>query len=767
MNSTILKTSIRLALGLSAWSSAGFSTIVSPQTTFLWGNSPVYLNAPGAVQAAENTESSGLRIVILPFKNITRNANDDWLSDSFSESLTMGLLHVDALHLIERSQLQQVMKEQQFSQSGYVDESTAPQLGKLLGASVVVLGSYQKVGDQLQANVRFVDVETGRIDTKKAAQVEGAFTQIFTLQKQLATSLIDNLDITTQPEEMQQVEKTMMATTSPEAYRYYMEGVEYLRREGSLKQEEAIKAFQKALIEDTNYALAYAGLAEAYARRYQERSQLLVVPPAQGFEALEVDDEARAEEYARKALALNPKLPQLYRAMAYLKQKQGDKKQALEFAQQAVTMNPKDADSLMAYLSVRFDNSISNVPVKALIKELAAMGANLQDPWLKYALGVHAFSSEAFKPEPELEWVRQLFEESALQLPDYPYIPLMIGIILYRKGQPEAARPYFDKALRLGHDNTYILLTISSLYSKSKRTEEALALVAQAEKLNPNAFFTQAARADALYAAGQKQAAEAIYNTLEKQAPQNTYLSFNRGIQYFAQEKDYARASAYLQKALNTWEKHPAGLSRSFIAYFLGLAYFAEDNYSQAQSIFEALREDPVYYGQAYELLARIYVEQKRYAPAIEAYTAYLTIDTEAAKTPQVQQRYRKYYLLNQLANDGDNAGVLNALGQIAMIEEKTDIARDYYARALALAPDNAVVHYNLGSLKLGQQQAQEALPHLQTAVRLKPDYIKAWYNLGLAYQGLGQKDAARAAWQKVLALEPTHPEAKAALQQP
>lgn len=752
MNINVPKLSIRLILGVSL----GLSPIASHRP---------YLRAISAAQAVENTDASGLRIIILPFKNITRNVEDEWLSDSFAESLTMGLLHVDALHLIERSQLQQVMKEQQFAQTGYIDESSAPQLGKLLGAKVVVLGSYQKVGDRLQANVRFVDVETGRIDTKKAAQVEGAFKQIFDLQQRLATSLIANLEIKTQPDEIQQVEKTMMATGSPEAYQYYMAGVEQLRREGSWKQEEAIKSFQKALIEDSNYALAYAALAEAYARRYQERSQLLVIPPSQGFEALDLNDEAKAEEYAQKALALNPRLPQLYRAMAYLKQKQGNKKQALELIQQAVKMNPKDVDSLMAYLSIRFENGISSIPVKTLIKELESKGANLKDPWLQYTLGVHAFSSEAFKPEPELEWVRQLFEEAALKLPDYPYIPLMIGSILYRTENPEAAQPYFDRALKLGYDNTYILLTISALYNGSKRSDKSLALIEQAEKLDPNAFFTQAARADLLYAEGKRQEAEVIYNRLEKQAPENTYIPFNRGIQYFAQAKDYTKARIHLKKALHNWEKHPAGLSRSFISYFLGLAYFAEDNYDEAQAIFENLREDPVYYGQAYELLARVYVEQKKYAEAIAAYTSYLTIDTESAKTPQVQQRYRKYYLLNQLANDANNVGVLNDLGQIAVIEEKENIARSYYDRALALEPDNAVVHYNLGSLNLSLQQTKDALPHLQAAVRLKPDYIKAWYNLGLAYQELGQREAAKVAWQKVITLDPTHSDAQTALQ--
>jgi tetratricopeptide (TPR) repeat protein len=761
MNSHVLKFGLRLTLVFNL----GLALTLSPIAV---GGKYSAAGSIGAVaNATEANGLSGLRIVILPFKNITRNANDEWLSDSFAESLTMGLLHIDALQLIERSQLQQVMKEQQFSQTGYIDESTAPQLGKLLGAKVVVLGSYQKVGDQLQANVRFVDVETGRVDAKKAAQVEGDFSQIFALQKRLATSLIASLDVKAQPEEMQQVEKTMMATLSPEAYRYYMEGVDYLRREGALKQADAIKAFQKALIEDANYAQAYAGLAEAYARRYQERSQLLVMPPAEGFETLEANDEAKAEEYARKALALNPKLPQLYRAMAYLKQKQGDKKQALEMAQQAVKMNPKDVDSLMAYLSIRFDDRMSSVPIKILMQELEAMGANLQDPWLQYTLGVHAFSTEAFKPQPELEWVRQLFESAALKLPNYPYIPLMIGSILYREEKAEVAQAYFDRALKLGHDNTYILLTVSSLYNGLDRADEALALVAQAEKIEPNAFFTRAARADALYAKGKRSEAEALYDALEAQAPNNTYLPFNRGIQYFSQEKNYSKARLYLQKALNNWEKHPAGLSHSFIAYFLGLAYFAEDNYTQAQSIFESLREDPVYYGQAYELLARIYIEQKNYAAAITAYTAYLTIDPEAAKTAAVQQRYRKYYLLNQLAQDSNNVGVLNDLGQIAGLEEKPEIARDYYERALALAPENAVVHYNLGSLALSRQQAKDALPHLQAAVRLKPDYIKAWHNLGLAYQSLGQTEAAEAAWQKVLQLDPTHPEAQAALNKP
>ncbi|MBF2054167.1 MAG: hypothetical protein IGS03_12010 [Candidatus Sericytochromatia bacterium] len=125
---------------------------------------------PAQAQQASPQQAEPLRIVILPFKNISRQSSDDWLADSFAESLTMGLLRVDALRVVERVQLQQIIKEQQFAQSVWADEAAAPRLGRMLGANVVVLGSFQRAGDQLQANVRFVDVETGQIDTRRFAR---------------------------------------------------------------------------------------------------------------------------------------------------------------------------------------------------------------------------------------------------------------------------------------------------------------------------------------------------------------------------------------------------------------------------------------------------------------------------------------------------------------------------------------------------------------------------------------------------------------------
>jgi len=66
-----------------------------------------FLPQQNQVHAAPSIQTgalSPLRIIIAPFKNISQAPKDDWLKDSFSESLTMGLLHVKALQLLERSQ---------------------------------------------------------------------------------------------------------------------------------------------------------------------------------------------------------------------------------------------------------------------------------------------------------------------------------------------------------------------------------------------------------------------------------------------------------------------------------------------------------------------------------------------------------------------------------------------------------------------------------------------------------------------------------------
>ncbi|MGV3523385.1 MAG: tetratricopeptide repeat protein [Candidatus Sericytochromatia bacterium] len=718
------------------------------------------LSTPVALAAQART--APLRVVILPFRNLSRHSEDEWLSDSFAESLTMGLLKVEALQLVERSQLQHLLKEQQFGQSGLVDESSAPRLGKLLGAKVVVLGSFQKVGDQLQAWVRFVDVENGQIDARRSAEVQGRFPDIFALQKQLASGLIQQLQVAAQPAELQEMGQVLDATASPVAYQHYMRGLKLQRAGDSLQLQQAQEAFEAAVAEDPNYVLALSALADLHAQKAFERQRLRVMPPVMIQRG--PDDVALAEQYLAQAQAINPRLPQLKRVQARLAVQEGRRQEALRWMQEAVKLDPRDSDSLMYYLNLRFEGG-QQPSLKQVQHELLTLGADPNDPWLQFSLGSLGLSQELFKPEPQLAIPRELLESAQQQLPDFAYLPLLLVSLAQRENKAEEAERHYQRALELASDSPELLSSLAAVVLGNEQPERALKLAEQALALQPEGFNPQLARAEAFYALERVEEAEALFTALERRFPDSTLLAFSRASLYFGHGHDFEQARSQFALALQRWERHPDGVPRAMLIYLLGFTELATGHLAEAQAHFETLKQDPVYYGQAYEQLATIYHLQQKHAAALDAYTSFLTISPELREAPRVQQNYRWYYLLNQWDQNPENVALLNDLGQISLERKAPDLAVKYWQQGLTLEPEHPVLLFNLGTLKLHQGEWAEAARLLEAAVAHKPDYLKAWFNLGLALKQQGQKEAAKRAFERVLALDAQHGEARQALQ--
>lgn len=705
--------------------------------------------------------ATSLRVVVLPFQNLTGKSEDQWLGESFAESLTMGLLKVEALQVIERSQIGQILREQQFGQTGMVDEGTAPRLGKLLGAEVVILGSYQKVGEQIQANVRFVHLETGQVNKKWATQVDGELNQLFGLQKQLARELIAQMQIPTTASDVKNVEAVFNETQSTEAHRFYVEGLSKLRRGGNPKA--IIRDFKAALNEDPNYALAYAGLAEVHAHLSAERKRLLVLPPNQSLGIQGPGDDALAQEYAQKALSLNPDLAQVWRALAWLEQNQGHFERALELSKKALLLNPRDSDSLSAYISVRMMQG--NIRSEKLREELKSLGANMDDPWLKFALASMAILQESFKSKPNFKWIEDLLNEAALALPDLGFIPLLQSTIPIRMGNHPLARTLLEKAIQLGSDSPDLLYTAASLYNSIGDPSTALGLVEQVLKLDAQHFAARTEKANILSSLNRESEAERLFGELEKERPESTMLHFSRGVHFLQSGKSNPRAQEYLSRALKLWEKDPQGISRSLILSMLGMAYIADKRLPEARKVYEELRSDPVYYSQAYEILAGILAESNDYAGALESYSNFFKSMPEMVNEPEKKQLYSWYYLLRKKELEPQNSLILNDLAQLAIQFKNYTLARKYLTEGLAKIPENPTLHYNLGYLEMAEARWPEASRALQKAIALKSDYLKAWFNLALVYQAMGQMSEARSALMRVLELDGSHSEARDLLQ--
>jgi len=129
----------------------------------------------------------GQVVAVVDFQNTSGKANLDHLRASIAESLLTNLARRGRLTLVERSRLASVMEELRLGLTDFVDPETAAEVGKSLGANVIILGSYTVVANQLQINARAVGVSTGRI--LFAEQVKGDQEESLALVENLGAAL--------------------------------------------------------------------------------------------------------------------------------------------------------------------------------------------------------------------------------------------------------------------------------------------------------------------------------------------------------------------------------------------------------------------------------------------------------------------------------------------------------------------------------------------------------------------------------------------------
>jgi len=130
-------------------------------------------------------------IAIIDFDDLT-NSN---LGAQVAEFLRTAFVQTNQFTVVERAQLEKVLKEQKFTISELVDPANAAQLGKLLGATYIITGSITKFGSNWLINARFIDVNTAQ--TTKAAQASGKSEDEFIdMMNSLVKQLSANEDIT-------------------------------------------------------------------------------------------------------------------------------------------------------------------------------------------------------------------------------------------------------------------------------------------------------------------------------------------------------------------------------------------------------------------------------------------------------------------------------------------------------------------------------------------------------------------------------------------
>jgi len=237
----------------------------------------------------QSAELPAKSIAVLPFDNQNRDPDTEYLSDGIPESIINSLSQLPNLKVMSRNSV--------FHYKG--KDMDAQAVAKELKVQAVLTGRMTQRGDGLSISVELINAQ----DNSQiwGQQYNRKLADVFAVQEEIAKEISEKLRLKLSGAERQQLAKR--PTENIKAFQYYMQGRSYINRQTREDLLEAIRYCEKAIEEDRNYALAYAGLADAYGNL-----------GVRGYIA-PIEGRRKAEEAARKALALDENLAEAHGAL--------------------------------------------------------------------------------------------------------------------------------------------------------------------------------------------------------------------------------------------------------------------------------------------------------------------------------------------------------------------------------------------------------------------------------------------------------------------
>jgi TolB-like protein len=245
---------------------------------------------PGVIPATPvaHAAKERMRVAVMDFTNA---AGDDLahLGKGLQSMLTTDLAEVEDFELVERARLSDIRAELDLSRSKLIDKKTAVRIGKLSGASHLIVGTYTVVGDRMRIDTRMFAAESGTI--LHTAKVEGRKDDFFELEKDLVKQLVGATGVALSSKERARLGK--IHTADFQAFEKFSQGIDLFDAQ---RYEDAIQAMRQASTIDAEFDLARLTLDEyeRLARNMRTRADAAGVAEAE-LERLGEDQSRRRE----------------------------------------------------------------------------------------------------------------------------------------------------------------------------------------------------------------------------------------------------------------------------------------------------------------------------------------------------------------------------------------------------------------------------------------------------------------------------------------
>ena len=254
-------------------------------------------------------------VAVLPFVNMSDDADNEYFSDGIAEEVLNLLAKIPNLRVISRSS--------SFSFKG--KDIDIPSIAEQLNVALVLEGSVRKYANQVRITAQLIEA---RSDSHLWSETyERELEDVFAIQDEISAAIVQSLRDAINLE-VDEAPRTTAAMNT-EAHDAYLRGRYLLAQRGS-SVSGAVREFEKALSLDPDFALAHAQLAIAY---QLEDSGLTVT-----------EDAARAAPHVEKAMALDPSSAEAHAAAGYLSWTKEEIQAALKHYEKAIEINPSYAD---------------------------------------------------------------------------------------------------------------------------------------------------------------------------------------------------------------------------------------------------------------------------------------------------------------------------------------------------------------------------------------------------------------------------------------
>jgi TolB-like protein/class 3 adenylate cyclase/AraC-like DNA-binding protein len=383
--------------------------IKNPVEVFAVSNEGIKI--PDRSELKGKQEKHSKTIAVLPFVNMSSNADNEYFSDGMTEEIINALAKIKGLKVTSRT-----------SSFFFKNKNIPiPNIGKELNVSTILEGSIRLSGNMMRITAQLIDVNDDYHFWSET--FDRSMENIFAVQDEISLLIADKLR-----EHLGHFDIDDHLVDAPEipvkVYKLYLKGRYYLMKLDLPGTEKGIEILKEVIVKQPDFALAYLGINQAYAYL----GTMGMIPAIEGF--------AKAKPFLDKALELDENLPESQVNLAWIACWQNwDLEKTYKHLNKALEIRPADhiyltmANTLV--LERKFEAAFNYIDKALQLDPFAPMN--------------HHFKGFMFYLQEKYEKAFPCFEKSLSLKPDLHFPKLSWGNSLIMMGQAAEGLAYFQK----------------------------------------------------------------------------------------------------------------------------------------------------------------------------------------------------------------------------------------------------------------------------------------------------------------------------------